>query len=148
MYQNIQNVHVGSEVSTIWKVCDDKYEWFSGEVVKIHRRTSEYVVCKIKYDDGEIQDSEVLNEKDFGVEWTFPMSESGSETESTCDEFSNSDQPIVNYWWLSTINNTLKNTNRMLFILMVSNLYMVSPNFMPTLIPIWNKIQEHINNYI
>lgn len=148
MDQNIRNVHVGSEVSTIWKVCDDKYEWFSGVVVKIHRRTSEYVVCKIKYNDGDIQNSEVLNEKDYGVEWTFPMNECDSETESTCNEFENSYQPNFNDWWLSSLNNTLKYTNRMLFILMVSNLCMVSPMFMPTIIPIWNQVQEQIKNYI
>jgi hypothetical protein len=71
---NIMNIHAGDKVAISWKVTDSEepIEWYEAKVRKIHRMEgSRYLVCSVEYDDGEIDDSHIFWEQDYGKQWKF-----------------------------------------------------------------------------
>lgn len=72
----IQRIESGNFIQVCWEMKDTDTgnvfnKWFDAVVVKIHRKDKEnrYIVCHIEYEDGEVDKSYVLWEKDYGECW-------------------------------------------------------------------------------
>lgn len=93
---------------------DIVHKWYPATVLKVHRRANEEtskasVVCGLEYDDGEIEASVVLKEKEYDVEWRHldDYDESGDD-DDYCSEWDEEEEDVE-----CMILNEVKETRRL-----------------------------------
>lgn len=146
--KHIHKIVVGSCVRVLWEMPDDDEpdiiheQWYIGTVKKIHRRDRLYVVCHLKYEDGEDEVSSILKERDYGTEWFFEneMSDISDCSDDDSDYTESNAQGVNVVVDNDEVVDSIRTTNRILSFMAFVQYLLVIP-------PIVNAVRVLIDQY-